>query len=44
MSSFCANILSPKKIQRGALIIENMRKALSFEKALSKMMVKLTPA
>jgi len=43
MSSFCANILLPKKSQSRTINKENCRKTLSYKKATRKMLVKLTP-
>jgi len=43
MSSFCANIILPKKSQSQTINKENCRKTLSYKKATRKMLVKLTP-
>jgi hypothetical protein len=42
LSIFCADNLLHKKIQSQTVIREKLRKALSCEKVLSKMLMKLT--
>jgi len=43
-NSFCADILSPKKLQSQTVSREKLQKTLSYQKAAHKVLVKLTPA
>jgi len=43
MSSFCANILWPKKLLSQTVIRKKLSEALSYKKFARKMLMKLTP-
>jgi hypothetical protein len=43
MRSFCANILTPKNVQTENVSTKQLCAKLSYEKAVHKMLVKLTP-
>jgi len=42
-SSFCANILTPKKLQSQTVIREKLQKAPLYKKGARKMLMKLIP-